>query len=54
MQTVRYRLRQLRELLGDAALDEPEARFELSVALRVDGSIVVPGKDARSAAGAGP
>lgn len=33
VQTVRYRLRQLRELLGDA-LDEPEARFELSVALR--------------------
>jgi sugar diacid utilization regulator len=34
VQTVRYRLRQLRALLGDAALDEPEARFELSVALR--------------------
>ena len=33
VQTVRYRLRQLRELLGDA-LDDPEARFELSVALR--------------------
>lgn len=35
VQTVRYRLRQLRELLGDA-LDDPEARFELSVALRAD------------------
>jgi hypothetical protein len=33
VQTVRYRLRQLRELLGEA-LDDPEARFELSVALR--------------------
>ncbi|MDO8213662.1 CdaR family transcriptional regulator [Conexibacter sp. CPCC 206217] len=33
VQTVRYRLRQLRELLG-TALDDPEARFELSVALR--------------------
>jgi hypothetical protein len=32
-QTVRYRLAQLRELLGDA-LDEPEARFELELALR--------------------
>jgi hypothetical protein len=35
VQTVRYRLRQLRELLGDA-LDDPEARFELNVALRAD------------------
>ena len=35
VQTVRYRLRQLRELLGDA-LDDPEIRFELSVALRAD------------------
>lgn len=33
VQTVRYRLNQLRELLGDA-LDAPDARFELSVALR--------------------
>lgn len=33
VQTVRYRLRQLRDLLGEA-LDDPEARFELSVALR--------------------
>jgi hypothetical protein len=32
-QTVRYRLRQLRELFGDA-LDDPEARFELDLALR--------------------
>ncbi len=32
-QTVRYRLRQLRDLLDDD-LDDPEARFELAVALR--------------------
>ncbi len=32
-QTVRYRVRALRELLGDA-LDDPAARFELEVALR--------------------
>ena len=32
-QTVRYRLARLRELLGDA-LDDPEARFELDLALR--------------------
>jgi hypothetical protein len=33
-QTVRYRLRQLRELFG-ARLEDPDARFELSLALRV-------------------
>ncbi|HEY6761065.1 MAG TPA: helix-turn-helix domain-containing protein [Baekduia sp.] len=33
-QTVRYRLARLRERLGDA-LDDPEARFELQLALRV-------------------
>jgi hypothetical protein len=32
-QTVRYRVRQLRELFGDA-LEDPEARFELGLALR--------------------
>jgi PucR-like helix-turn-helix protein len=32
-QTVRYRIAQLRELFGDR-LDDPEARFELSLALR--------------------
>jgi len=32
-QTVRYRMAQLRELLGDQ-LDDPEARFELALALR--------------------
>jgi DNA-binding PucR family transcriptional regulator len=32
-QTVRYRLAQLRELLGDA-LDDPRARFELELSLR--------------------
>src|SRR4051794_22710094 len=35
-QTVRYRLSQLRELFG-AALDDPEARFELALALRAAG-----------------
>jgi PucR C-terminal helix-turn-helix domain len=38
VQTVRYRLRQLRDLLGDA-LDDPEARFELSVALRARAAV---------------
>jgi sugar diacid utilization regulator len=33
-QTVRYRLKQLRELFG-TRLEDPEARFELSLALRV-------------------
>jgi hypothetical protein len=33
-QTVRYRVRRLRELFGDA-LEDPEHRFELSLALRV-------------------
>ena len=33
-QTVRYRVRQLRELFGDD-LDDPERRFELTLALRV-------------------
>ena len=33
-QTVRYRVRQLRDLFGDA-LEDPDARFELSLALRV-------------------
>jgi DNA-binding PucR family transcriptional regulator len=32
-QTARYRLAQLRELLGDQ-LDDPDARFELELALR--------------------
>ncbi|CAA9508190.1 MAG: Transcriptional regulator, CdaR-family [uncultured Solirubrobacteraceae bacterium] len=32
-QTVRYRVRQLKELFGEA-LDDPEARFELALALR--------------------
>jgi hypothetical protein len=34
-QTVRYRLRRLRELLGDA-LDDPDTRFDLEVALRYE------------------
>ncbi|CAA9460814.1 MAG: Transcriptional regulator, CdaR-family [uncultured Solirubrobacteraceae bacterium] len=33
-QTVRYRVRQLKELFGDA-LEDPDARFELALALRV-------------------
>jgi DNA-binding PucR family transcriptional regulator len=32
-QTVRYRLKQLRELFGER-LEDPEARFELALALR--------------------
>ena len=32
-QTVRYRVKQLRELFGER-LEDPEARFELSLALR--------------------
>jgi hypothetical protein len=35
-QTARYRLGQLRELFGDA-LDDPDRRFELELALRADG-----------------
>lgn len=35
VQTVRYRLRQLEALLGNA-LEDPDARFELAVALRLD------------------
>jgi hypothetical protein len=37
-QTVRYRLRQLRELFDDR-LDDPDARFELALALRVQESM---------------
>ena len=36
-QTVRYRLKQLRELFG-SSLEDPDARFELSLALRAAGS----------------
>ena len=35
-QTARYRLARLRELFGDA-LDDPDARFWLELALRVAG-----------------
>jgi len=35
VQTVRYRLERLREVLGDDALDDPERRLELALALRV-------------------
>ena len=35
VQTVRYRLERLREVLGDGALDDPERRLELALALRV-------------------
>jgi hypothetical protein len=34
-QTVRYRLAKLRELLGEERLEDPDARFELALALRV-------------------
>lgn len=34
VQTVRYRVRQLRELLGER-MDDPDGRFELAVALRI-------------------
>jgi PucR C-terminal helix-turn-helix domain len=37
-QTVRYRLARLRERFGDAALDDPEARFALGLALRRRGA----------------
>jgi hypothetical protein len=40
-QTVRYRLNQLREAFG-GALDDPEARFELALALRVRGAAAPP------------
>jgi DNA-binding PucR family transcriptional regulator len=36
-QTVRYRINRLRELLGDA-LDTPDGRFELELALRARGA----------------
>jgi hypothetical protein len=34
-QTVRYRMSRLRELFG-SALDDPDGRFELELALRVE------------------
>lgn len=37
-QTVRYRLGQLRERFGDA-LEDPQRRFELELALRIDGTL---------------
>ena len=40
-QTVRYRLNQLREVFG-GALDDPQARFELALALRVRGIAAAP------------
>ena len=36
-QTARYRIARLRELLGDQ-LDDPDARFELELALRASGA----------------
>jgi DNA-binding PucR family transcriptional regulator len=35
VQTVRYRLDRLREVMGDDALDDAERRLELALALRV-------------------
>jgi hypothetical protein len=51
-QTVRHRLRRLRDLLGDA-LDDPAARFELALALRCAASAPErsPGGGAASARG---
>jgi DNA-binding PucR family transcriptional regulator len=40
-QTVRYRIAQLRELFG-ARLEDPEARFELALALRAGGPVSRP------------
>jgi hypothetical protein len=48
-QTVRHRLRRLRERFGDA-LEDPEARWELSLALRARG---VPGGSPAPAASPG-
>jgi DNA-binding PucR family transcriptional regulator len=47
VQTVRYRLGRLRELLGDA-LDDPDARFELEVVLRAQRSRPSAASAARS------
>jgi DNA-binding PucR family transcriptional regulator len=41
VQTVRYRMRQLRQLFGDS-LQDPHARFELAMALRAERLGVVP------------
>jgi len=38
-QTVRYRVKQLRELFGER-LEDPEARFELSLALRAESGVL--------------
>ncbi|MEA2279009.1 MAG: hypothetical protein QOC78_3969 [Solirubrobacteraceae bacterium] len=51
-QTVRYRLAQLRELFGER-LDDPDARFELSLALRAVGA-VSPTERPRAARAAPP
>lgn len=40
-QTIRYRIVRLRELLGDQ-LDDPDARFELEIALRVGSPSTLP------------
>jgi DNA-binding PucR family transcriptional regulator len=39
-QTARYRIAKLRELLGDQ-LDDPDARFELELALRGEGRVAL-------------
>ena len=48
--TIRYRLARLRELFGDD-LDDPEARFELQLALRASASVT--GMPALASDGAG-
>ncbi len=40
-QTARYRIARLRELIGDQ-LDDPDARFELELALRGEGRVALP------------
>ena len=40
-QTVRYRVAQLRELFGEA-LEDADARFEMSLALRADAGVSRP------------
>jgi DNA-binding PucR family transcriptional regulator len=52
VQTVRYRLKGLRALLGDDALDDPDERFELALALRVTPRAAGPAGPARARGGA--
>ena len=51
-QTVRYRLHQLEDLFGDA-LTDPQARFELEIALRAAGRLLSYGALVPEPAGTG-